>query len=248
MSKIEWTEATWNPVTGCTKVSAGCKHCYAETLSRRLHAMGVNGYENGFVVSTHSERLDIPLRRKKPTMWFVNSMSDMFHPQVEFAFVDEVMRVISQTPQHTYQILTKRPGRMRRYFSNREAPPNTWLGTSVENKKHGVPRIDELREIKAKVRFLSVEPLLEDIGKIKLKDIHWVIVGGESGKGARPMQEAWVDNIKKQCSDAKVKFFFKQWGAWGKDGVKRSKKANGRTYKGRHWDQMPARLKSVGGY
>ena len=239
MSKIEWTEATWNPVTGCTKVSAGCKHCYAETLSHRLAAMGVKGYENGFAVSIHADRLSIPLRRKKPTIWFVNSMSDLFHPKVPFNFVDEVMNTIIQTSQHTYQILTKRPGRMRQYFSSREVPTNAWLGTSVENKKHGVPRIDELRKIKAKVRFLSVEPLLEDIGKVELSGIHWVIVGGESGKGARPMQTAWVDNVKKQCTSSKVRFFFKQWGAWGADGVRRSKKANGREYKGRHWDQMP---------
>ena len=239
MSKIEWTESTWNPVTGCTKVSAGCKHCYAETLSRRLNAMGVKGYENGFVISIHRERLDIPLRRKKPTIWFVNSMSDLFHPKVSFDFIDDVMNTICKTPQHTYQILTKRPGRMRQYFHSRKVPTNAWLGTSVENKKHGVPRIDELRKIKAGVRFLSVEPLLEDIGKVKLSGIHWVIVGGESGKGARPMQAAWVDNVKKQCAAAKVRFFFKQWGAHGADGVRRSKKANGREYKGKHWDEMP---------
>ena len=239
-SKIEWTEATWNPVTGCTKVSPGCKHCYAETLSRRLHAMGAKGYENGFAVSIHHERLRIPLQRKKPTVWFVNSMSDLFHPKVPFGFVDEVMDTIDKSPQHSYQILTKRPERMHQYFNIRRVPANAWLGTSVENKKHGVPRIDELRKIKAKVRFLSVEPLLEDIGKIKLRGIHWVIVGGESGKGARPMRAAWVENVKKQCSAAKVHFFFKQWGAWGPDGIRRSKKANGREYNGRFWDAMPA--------
>lgn len=238
-SKIEWTESTWNPVTGCTKVSAGCKHCYAETLSRRLHAIGVKGYENGFAVSIHTDRLGIPLRRKKPTLWFVNSMSDLFHPKVPFDFVDDVIKIIRATPQHTYQILTKRPGRMRWYFDSRALPTNAWLGTSVENKKHGVPRIDELQKINAKVRFLSVEPLLEDIGKIKLSGIHWVIVGGESGKGARPMQAAWVESIRKQCTAAKVRFFFKQWGAWGVDGVRRNKKANGRKYKGRYWEQMP---------
>lgn len=239
-SKIEWTESTWNPVTGCTKISAGCKHCYAETLSRRLHAIGVKGYENGFAVSIHPSRLSIPLRRKKPTLWFVNSMSDLFHPKVPFDFVDKVMSTIRATPQHTYQILTKRPGRMRQYFDSRAVPVNAWLGTSVENKRHGVPRIDELRKIKSRVRFLSVEPLLEDLGKIELRDIHWVIVGGESGKGARPMEEKWVDNIKKQCAALGTRFFFKQWGAWGTDGIRRGKKANGRKYKGRHWDQMPA--------
>ena len=179
------------------------------------------------------------MRRKKPTLWFVNSMSDLFHPKVPFDFVNEVVDIIRATPQHTYQILTKRPGRMRQYFDSREVPANAWLGTSVENKKHGVPRIDELRKINAKVRFLSIEPLLEDIGKIKLRGIHWVIVGGESGKGARPMQTAWVDGVKKQCTAAKVLFFFKQWGAWGQDGIRRNKKANGREYKGKHWDQIP---------
>ncbi len=247
ISKIEWTESTWNPVTGCTKVSAGCKHCYAETLSHRLNAMGVKGYENGFIVSIHPERLSIPLRRKKPTIWFVNSMSDLFHPKVPFDFIDEVMNTIYKTPHHTYQILTKRPGRMRQYFDSRRVPINAWLGTSVENKRHGVPRIDELRKIKAKVRFLSVEPLLEDIGKVKLSGIHWVIVGGESGKGARPMQTAWVENVKKQCAAAKVRFFFKQWGAWGPDGIRRSKKANGRKYKGKHWDQMPTDFRPQAG-
>ncbi len=241
-SAIEWTESTWNPVTGCTKVSAGCKHCYAETMSHRLKAMGVREYENGFAISIHHDRLSIPLQRKKPTLWFVNSMSDLFHPKVPFDFVDEVMEIICKTPQHIYQILTKRPGRMRQYFDNREAPTNAWLGVTVENKRHGVPRIDELQKIKAKVRFLSVEPLLEDIGKIKLGGIHWVIVGGESGKGARPMKAAWVDNVQKQCVAAGVHFFFKQWGAWSADGIRRSKKANGRKYKGKHWNGMPVVL------
>ena len=239
-SKIEWTESTWNPVTGCTKVSPGCKHCYAEVLSRRLNAMGVPGYDNGFAVSIYHSRLSIPLRRKKPTLWFVNSMSDLFHPKIPSSFVDLVVGVIMKTPQHTYQILTKRPGRMRQYFESRAVPINAWLGTSVENRRHGVPRIDELREIKSRVRFLSVEPLLEDVGKIKLDGIHWVIVGGESGKGARPMQPGWVDNVKEQCSACDVPFFFKQWGAWGADGVRRSKKANGRRLNGEFYDGMPA--------
>ena len=242
MSKIEWTESTWNPVTGCTKISAGCKHCYAETLSHRLNAMGVSGYENGFDISIHPKRSSIPLQRKKPTLWFVNSMSDMFHPKVPFSFIDKIMETIEQTPQHTYQILTKRPGKMQQYFNNRKVPSNTWLGVTVENKKHGVPRIEKLREIKTRVRFLSIEPLLEDIGEIKLSGIHWVIVGGESGRGARPMKTAWVDNIQKQCANSKVHFFFKQWGAWGADGILRSKKANGRQYQGKYWDEMPVVL------
>ncbi len=237
---IEWTEETWNPVTGCTKISAGCKHCYAETMAKRLRAMGSPGYENGFTkVISHYNRLDAPLRRKRPTIYFVNSMSDLFHPHVDSSFIDKVMDTISQTPRHTYQILTKRPGDMKEYFATRPTPPNAWLGVSVENKKQGVPRIDILRGISATVRFLSVEPLLEDIGKINLQDIHWVIVGGESGAKARPMKSEWVANVKRQCRDAKARFFFKQWGAWGKDGVVRSKRANGREYRGRTWDEMP---------
>ena len=238
-SAIEWTEQTWNPVTGCTKISAGCKHCYAETMARRLHAMGATGYENGFALSCHENRLSVPLGRKTPTMYFVNSMSDLFHTDVPFTFVDKVMQTICATPQHTYQILTKRPAIMAKYFSSRKVPDNAWLGVSVENKKHGVPRIDGLRDIDARVRFLSVEPLLESIGEVNLADIHWVIVGGESGKGARPMQAQWVADIKRQCRASGARFFFKQWGAHGSDGVKRNKKANGRIYRGRTWDEMP---------
>ncbi len=248
-SGIEWTESTWNPVTGCDKVSAGCKHCYAETMARRLKAMGARGYENGFKLTCHLERVGLPLKRKKPTMYFVNSMSDLFHPDVSFDFIDQIIETINQTPQHTYQILTKRPDIMAAYFSNRSAsqaarqvPANAWLGVSVENKKHGVPRIDVLRPIAAPVRFLSAEPLLEDLGEVDLTDIHWVIVGGESGAGARPMKPSWVANIKRQCRRAGVPFFFKQWGAHGADGVRRGKKANGRLYRQRVWNEMPARL------
>ncbi len=241
MSGIEWTEQTWNPVTGCTKVSAGCKNCYAETMARRLKAMGAPGYENGFALSFHEGRLDAPLRRRKPTIYFVNSMSDLFHPKVPFSFIDKVFNTIAETPQHSYQILTKRPEIMARYFAplTRTPPTNAWLGVSVENKKHGVPRIGVLRKIPAAIRFLSVEPLLEDIGEIDLQGIHWVIVGGESGKKARPMKPEWVEGVKKQCHTAKVKFFFKQWGAWSADGVKRSKHANGREYRNRTWNEMP---------
>ena len=241
MSAIEWTERTWNPVTGCTKVSAGCKNCYAETMAHRLRAMGAAGYENGFALSLHEGRLDAPRRRKTPTIYFVNSMSDLFHPGVPFPFIDKVMDTIRETPRHTYQILTKRPKVMRQYFSVRAAPPNAWLGVSVENKRHGVPRIGILRDISAEVRFLSVEPLLEDLGDIRrsLEGIHWVIVGGESGRKARPMQKEWVANIKRQCRAANAKFFFKQWGAWGADGVKRGKHANGRSFQKRTWDEMP---------
>ncbi len=238
-STIEWTEQTWNPVTGCSKISAGCEHCYAETMARRLQAMGTPGYKNGFAVTCHENRLLQPLHRKTPTLYFVNSMSDLFHPKVPFAFIDRVMQTIDETLHHTYQILTKRPEIMAKYFSNRNAPENVWLGVSVENKKHGVPRIAVLREIGAKIRFLSVEPLLEDIGKINLSGIHWVIVGGESGREARPMHRAWVVNIRAQCQRQHVPFFFKQWGAWGSDQVKRSKKDNGRLLDGRMWNQYP---------
>lgn len=239
MTAIEWTEQTWNPVTGCTKISAGCKHCYALTMSRRLQAMGVRGYEGGFAVACHEDRLRQPLRRKAPTMYFVNSMSDLFHAKVPFTFIDAVMQTIADTPQHTYQILSKRPAEMRKYFSHRPVPDNVWLGVSVENQRHGVPRIGILRGIDATVRFLSAEPLLEDLGALDLSGIHWVIVGGESGHGARPMQRQWVESIKKQCRAHKTKFFFKQWGAYGADGVKRNKKANGRKFRGRTWDEMP---------
>ncbi|MEH6501925.1 MAG: phage Gp37/Gp68 family protein [Pseudoalteromonas distincta] len=240
MSKIEWTEQTWNPVTGCTKVSPGCKHCYAETMSRRLQAMGAPGYENGFNLSLLPERLSQPFRRHKPTMYFVNSMSDLFQDEVPLSFIDQVLDTIRQTPHHTYQILTKRSTNMRDYFSSRSVPDNAWLGVSVEDKKYGKPRIPDLLAIKAKTRFLSIEPLLEDVGRLRLKGIHWVIVGGESGAGARPMQEEWVRSIRNQCLEADVDFFFKQWGAWGSDGKHRNKKANGRLLDGKVWDMIPS--------
>ena len=238
-TSIEWTESVWNPVTGCNKVSAGCKNCYAETMARRLQAIGVRGYENGFEVSLLPDRLDQPLSRKRPTMYFVNSMSDLFHEKVGFGFIDRVFGTIRETGHHVYQILTKRPERMRRYFVRREVPSNVWLGVSAENRKHGAPRIDVLREIDAGVRFVSAEPLLEDLGELNLSGIHWVIVGGESGAEARPMRPEWADSIRKQCLAHDVAFFFKQWGAWGADGVRRGKKANGRLLAGRLWDGMP---------
>jgi protein gp37 len=238
-TKIEWTEHTWNPTTGCTKISPGCKNCYAETLARRLKAMGANGYENGFELSIMEDRLSQPLNRKSPTIYFVNSMSDLFHEGIPDEFLDRVFEVIRKTPHHTYQILTKRAERLPLYFRARELPPNVWLGVSVEDKKYGIPRIDYLRQVNATVRFLSVEPLLEDIGKVDLSDIHWVIVGGESGAKARPMKPEWVENIRLQCKTQGSAFFFKQWGGWGADGKKRSKMQNGRKYKGRTWDEMP---------
>ncbi len=239
-STIEWTEQTWNPMTGCTKVSPGCKHCYAEVMARRLQAMNTPGYECGFELSMHPSRLVQPLQRKKPTMFFVNSMSDLFHEDVPDSFLDRVFEVIRKTPFHTYQILTKRAERLPAYFKSRECPPNVWLGVSVEDREYGLPRINKLRKVNAAVRFLSVEPLLEDLGPVNLADIHWVIVGGESGHRARPMQPHWVDNIRIQCEESGVSFFFKQWGGWGADGKKRAKKKNGRLLNGRTWDQMPA--------
>jgi protein gp37 len=237
---IEWTEQTWNPVTGCTKISPGCKHCYAETMAKRLRAMGVRGYEEDFKLTLVPARLEEPLKRKKPTTYFVNSMSDLFHEEVPDTYIQQVFNVIRQTPQHTYQILTKRADRLPDFFSNCDVPENAWIGVSVENRKHGLPRIDALRKIKAQIRFLSVEPLLEDLGKINLRGIHWVIVGGESGPKARPMKQEWVINIQRQCERQNVAFFFKQWGGWGADGKKRAKKQNGRILLGRTWDDMPA--------
>ncbi len=238
-SRIEWTEQTWNPTSGCTKISPGCKHCYAETMAIRLKAMGAQGYANGFQLAIHPYRLAQPLKRKKPTTYFVNSMSDLFHENIPDAFLDDVFSVISKTPQHTFQILTKRSDRLPSYFTNRKCPKNVWLGVSVEDRTFGLPRIEGLRQVDANIRFLSVEPLLESLGNINLAGIHWVIVGGESGPRARPMQKEWVDEIRMQCEAENVAFFFKQWGGWGVDGKKRAKKENGRELHGRIWDAMP---------
>lgn len=238
-SNIEWTEQTWNPTSGCTKISPGCKHCYAETMAIRLKAMGARGYENGFQLAIHPYRLAQPLKRKKPTVYFVNSMSDLFHDDIPDSFLDEVFSVVNKTPQHTYQILTKRAERLPRYFSNRKCPKNVWLGVSVEDRAFGLPRIESLRQVDADIRFLSVEPLLESLGNINLTGIHWVIVGGESGPKARPMQKEWIDEIRIQCEAENVAFFFKQWGGWGVDGKRRAKKENGRELHGRVWDAMP---------
>jgi protein gp37 len=240
VSRIEWTEQTWNPAVGCTKISQGCKFCYAETMAKRLKAMGAPGYENGFALRLLPERLQDPIKRKKPTIYFVNSMSDLFHERIPDSYIDQVFDVIRQTPHHTYQILTKRAARMARYFKTRSVPKNAWLGVSVENKKQGVPRIDYLRQVPARIRFLSVEPLLEDIGQLNLTDIHWVIVGGESGPKARPMKPEWAESVRRQCKAQKVAFFFKQWGGWGADGKRRAKSKNGRLLNGKTWDEMPS--------
>lgn len=238
-TSIEWTEQTWNPATGCTKVSPGCQHCYARTMAHRLRAMGVKGYEKGFKLTLQPHRLYEPLRRRKPTIYFVNSMSDLFHEKIRDAYIQQVFDVMKNAPSHTFQVLTKRAERMMEFFKSYDVSQNVWLGVTVENKEHGLPRINKLRQIKAYIRFLSIEPLLEDIGKLDLTNIQWVIVGGESGPKARPMRLEWIINIKRQCKEQNVSFFFKQWGGWGADGKKRAKKANGRLLLGRTWDDVP---------
>lgn len=238
-SKIEWTELTWNPTTGCTKISPGCENCYAEKMAYRLKAMGVNGYENGFSLTLHPNRLKEPLNRNISTVYFVDSMSDLFHDNVPDDFIDEAISIIAAAKWHTFQLLTKRAARMEKYFRHRRVPRNLWLGVSVENRKHGYPRMDCLRNIEAPIRFISAEPLLEDLEGLNLSGISWVIVGGESGPGARPMKPEWVIHIKNHCEKQNSFFFFKQWGLWGSDGIKRSKKANGRNLFGRVWNGMP---------
>lgn len=237
-TKIEWTERTWNPVTGCTKQSEGCLHCYAEIMSRRLKAMGNQKYKNGFNCTLHSDDLKGPLKWKKPSTIFVCSMSDLFHQDVPFDFIDKVFDIIRTTPQHTYQILTKRAERMAEYFMTRNIPTNAWIGITVENQNTKY-RIDYIRNLKASVRFLSCEPLLEDLGDIDLVGINWIIVGGESGVQARPMKEEWVLNIKSQADNNNIPFFFKQWGTWGIDGIRRNKKANGKLLNGVVIQHMP---------
>jgi protein gp37 len=235
-SSIEWTDATWNPVRGCSKISPGCKHCYAETFAERFRGVPGHPYEQGFDIRLVPEKLGEPLRWKTPKRIFVNSMSDLFHPEVPDKYIVQVAEVMMQAPWHTFQVLTKRAERMAKLlngdlaFAARET--HIWWGVSVENKKSGLPRIDHLRSANVSVRFLSVEPLLEDLGAVDLRRIHWVIVGGESGHGARPMEERWVKSLRGQCHLAKVPFFFKQWGG-------RQKKKAGRLLSGRTYDEMP---------
>jgi protein gp37 len=235
-STIEWTDATWNPVRGCTKISPGCAHCYAETFAERFRGVPGHPYERGFDLRLVPEKLTEPLRWPKPKIVFVNSMSDLFHKDVPDHYILDVVRVMRLANWHTYQILTKRSERLRDLLLTklRDAAdePHIWWGVSVENRRHGLPRIDHLRAAPAKVRFLSVEPLLEDLGSIDLAGISWVIVGGESGHGARPMDPAWVRSIAKDCEASHVPFFFKQWG-----GVQ--KKRAGRELDGRTYDEMP---------
>lgn len=240
-TKIPWTEKTWNPVTGCTKYSAGCANCYAETITRRFH----NAFPNGFNVTLHPERLDEPKKIKKPTMFFVCSMADLFHDDVPFEYIDKVMRTIKECPQHTFQVLTKRASRMFEYYQdgNESIPSNCWCGVTIENKRERT-RLRWLNYMKGvSVRFLSVEPLLEPLTDkldyIDFSNIDWVIVGGESGPKARPMKKEWVLNIKRQCDAQGVPFFFKQWGTYGEDGVKRNAKANGCTIDGQIYQAWP---------
>ena len=237
-TKIEWTDKTWNPITGCTKISQGCLNCYAETMSRRLNAMGLEKYSNGFNLTLHTDCLDEPLQWKKSHNIFVCSMSDLFHKDVPFEFIDKVMMTIKETPQHRYQILTKRAERMAEYFQSRDIPGNAWLGVTVEAQSSKT-RIDILRNLNAPIRFLSCEPLIEDLGILNLNNIDWVIVGGESGSKARPMKEEWVLSIKEQAESQGSSFFFKQWGTWGSDGIKRNKHLNGKMIKGKIYQEMP---------
>ena len=230
-SDIEWTDSTWNPVTGCTKVSPGCKHCYAERLSYRLQAMGNPSYRNGFELTTHERMLEVPLKWKQPHRIFVNSMSDLFHEKVPRDFIQSVFDVMRLASWHTFQVLTKRSGRLRDLSEEIDWPDNVWMGVSVENQDYTF-RIGDLARTDAHVKFLSLEPLLGPLQLVDLSGIDWVIVGGESGPGARPMEEEWVLDIRDQCVASGVAFFFKQWG-----GVHR--KQNGRLLEGRIWSQMP---------
>jgi protein gp37 len=233
-SAIEWTESTWNPVTGCSEISAGCKNCYAKRMALRLQAMGQPNYRNGFRVTCHPQLLDLPICWKKPQMIFVNSMSDLFHSKVPCEFIFRVFEIMNQTPQHIYQVLTKRAERLVELSDLLAWPKNVWAGVTVETADYKY-RIDLLRQTEAKVKFLSLEPLLEDVGILDLTDIDWVIVGGESGPGARPIKADWVRNIREQCIEQNVPFFFKQWGGF-------NKKKNGRKLDGREWDQIPCKI------
>lgn len=238
-SHIEWTDATWNPVRGCTKISPGCKHCYAETFAERFRGVKGHPYEQGFDLRLVPEKLTEPFAWRSPKLVFVNSMSDLFQPGVPDAYVQAVSRVMATANWHTYQVLTKRGERLRELLTEKlqfaGAQDNIWWGVSVEDRKYGLPRVDDLRQAPARVRFLSIEPLLEDLGDIDLSGISWVIVGGESGPGARPIERDWVISIRKQCRMQSVPFFFKQWG-----GVRKAR--SGRLLDGRTYDEYPRRV------
>jgi len=230
-SKIEWTESTWNPVTGCTKISAGCKNCYAERMAKRLQAMGQANYANGFELTMHPHVLEYPLGWKKPQVIFVNSMSDLFHEDVPLDYIRQIFDVMTRANWHTFQVLTKRSERLAELAPLLNWPENVWMGVTVENADC-VYRVDDLRDVPSAVRFLSMEPLLSAVEDMNLDNIDWVIVGGESGPGSRPIEKQWVRDIRKQCKNADVPFFFKQWG-----GV--NKKKTGRLLDGRIYDAMP---------
>jgi protein gp37 len=238
-SAIEWTDATWNPVRGCTKISPGCKHCYAETFAERFRGVKGHPYEQGFDPRLVPEKLAEPLRWRQPKMIFVNSMSDLFHDFVPDDYIVAVATVMAKANWHTYQVLTKRSDRLRNLLNSKlrfaAQQAHIWWGVSVEDKKYGIPRIAHLQEAEAAIRFLSVEPLLEDVGELNLRGIDWMIVGGESGAGARPIQEDWVLSLRNQCRKRKVAFFFKQWG-----GVRKAK--TGRSLQGKTYDEFPARV------
>ncbi len=236
-SNIEWTEVTWNPTTGCTKISEGCRFCYAETMSRRLQAMGQPKYKNGFELTLHADTLTIPYTWKKPRIVFVNSMSDLFHKNIPLTYIQKVFRVMKDNHIHTFQVLTKRANILAQYNSLLDWAPNIWMGVSVENQKV-IERIDYLRKTGAFIKFLSLEPLIGPIHNLNLYNIDWVIVGGESGPKARPMKKEWVLDIKDQCDKADVKFFFKQWGGF-------NKKKAGRKLEGKTYNEMPDLINSI---
>lgn len=230
-TKIEWTETTWNPVTGCTKSSAGCLNCYAERMAKRLKAMGNIRYEKGFEVTIHEDILERPLHWKQSKMIFVNSMSDIFHDDVPVKFIKKIFEIMSEAYWHTFQVLTKKTDRMEEVLKNIRISDNVWLGVTVEDKK-SKQRISKLNKIECKTKFLSCEPLLEDLGKVELTGINWVIVGGESGPNSREMKQEWVENIQKQCKEGGVAFFFKQWGGT-------NKKKNGKLLNGKFYLEFP---------
>lgn len=234
---VQWRFMTWNPVTGCSKVSPACKNCYARPIAERLQRQGVPGYANGFALTLHPERLKQPARRKAPVFYFANSMSDLFHGDVPDGFLDQVMEVMQTTPQHRYMVLTKRAERLPVYFRTRACPANLWLGVTVEDRAHGLPRMDCLRQVNAPLRLVNMEPLLEDLGELDLSGIGWVSVGGETGPGARPTHKEWVVNVRDQAIAAGVPFHFAKWGEWGEDGVRRGRHATGRLLEGRIWDE-----------
>lgn len=231
LSKIEWTETTWNPITGCTKISAGCKNCYAQRLAHRLHLMGNVRYENDFNLTLHHDVLNYPRKWKKSRLIFVNSMSDLFHKDVPSKFIKDVFKVMNECPQHNFQVLTKRSGRLKKIANQLTWTNNIWMGVSVENQEM-TNRIEDLKSTPAKIKFISFEPLLGPIKNMSLNGIDWAIVGGESGPKARPMKQSWVNSLLKQCDKSDVAFFFKQWG-----GVQKHR--TGRTLNGRTYDNMP---------